>query len=257
MSPLRNLQQQFMSFLQARDGDIAGYIIGDGALDVPTRLEIYRNAYATRLKKSIETDHPVLGSYLGDELFDLMMGGYIGECPSRYASLREFGDSLPDYLGRTEPFSDTPILAEIALFERRLLFAFDAADAERAQPENLQSVVPEDWPAMLVQLHPSASIFKAHWNSVESWQALKENMAPPAAAQQLQHWLLWRGDDRLTQFRPLSQEGEAIFVALEAGATFAEVCESLLGIMSEDQISACAADNLLRLVQVGVVRKIH
>lgn len=257
MSPLRNLQQQFMNFLQAQDGDIAGCITGDDTLDAPTRLEIYRNAYATRLKKSIETDHPVLGSYLGDELFDLMVSGYITECPSQYVSLRDFGDNLPDYLGRTEPFSDNPILAEIARFERRLLFAFDAADAERARLEDLQSVAPEDWPVMRVQLHPSACIFEAHWNSVESWQALKEEQVPPAATQQLQHWLLWRGDDRLTQFQPLSQEGKAIFAALEAGATFAEVCETLLGIMSEDQISACAAAQLLRLLEAGIVSEIQ
>ena len=151
---------------------------------------------------------------------------------------------MPDYLGRSEPFSDNPIIAEIALFERQLLFAFDAADAERAQLEDLQSAAPEDWPAMRVQLHPSARIFKAQWNSVESWQALKADKAPPAAEQRLQHWLLWRGDDRLTQFQPLSIDGDIIFSVLVAGETFAEVCESLLETIAEDQVSSCAAGHL-------------
>ena len=256
MPPLRKLQRQFMSFLQSQDGAIGSCVLGDNRLDVPTRLEIYRNAYSTRLKKSIETDHPVLGSYLGDDLFELMAGAYITACPSAYPSLREFADSLPGYLENNEPFSDNPIIAEIALFERRLLFAFDAADAERAQPDDLQTLAPEDWPAMRVQFHPSACLFTAHWNSVESWQALKEDQAPPAAVEQLQHWLLWRGDDRLTQFQPLSVEGEIIFSALAADKTFAEVCESLLEGVAEEQVSACAAGQLVQWLEAGVVSKI-
>ena len=82
MSALRDLQLGFMSFLQAQDGDFSDLVIGDETLDTATRLEIYRNAYTTRLKKSIETDHPVLGVYLGDDLFDRLVSGYIALYPS-------------------------------------------------------------------------------------------------------------------------------------------------------------------------------
>ena len=168
MPELRDLQHRFMSFLQSQTGGVTAFVIGDETLDVATRLEIYRNAYASRLKKSIETDHPVLGSYLGDDLFERMASGYIAQCPSEVTSLRDYGNCLSDYLATTEPFSDTPILAEIARFERQLLFAFDAADAVCAGVEDLQSIAPEDWPGMRLEFHPSVCIFAAHWNSVES-----------------------------------------------------------------------------------------
>ena len=258
MPALHELQHSFMAFLRSRKGDVAQFVIGDETLDVATRLEIYRNAYSIRLKKSIETDHPVLGNYLGDELFERMAQGYISQCPSGFTSLRDFGNSLPDYLARTDPFSDNPILAEIALFERQLLFAFDAADAGRARLEDLQSMAPEDWPGMLVELHPSVYTFAARWNSVECWQAMKEGNAPPMAAQETMHnWVLWRGTDRLTQFRKLSEDGALMLAGLALEKTFSQVCEELLAMVAEDQISSVAAGHLLQWVEAGIVSRVH
>ena len=257
MPALSDLQHSFMNFLQSQTGDVASFIIGDETLDVATRLEIYRNAYSTRLKKSLETDHPVLGNYLGDDLFERMASGYIAQCPSGVTSLRDFGESLSHYLAATKPFSDNPILAEIARFERQLLFAFDAADASCADVEDLQSLAPEDWPGLRLELHPSVGTFAAHWNSVESWQALRAEQAPPPATGSAQrNWMLWRGADRLTQFRALSIEGEAVFFSLAQGGTFSEACEALLEKVPEDQVSGIAAGLLLQWLGAGVVSKL-
>jgi len=258
MPALHKLQHDFMAFLQSRSGDVAQFVIGDETLDTDTRLEIYRNAYSIRLTKSMETDHPVLGSYLGDELFERMAQGYISQCPSGFTSLRDFGNSLPDYLARTDPFSGNPILAEIALFERQLLFSFDAGDAGRTRLEDLQAMAPEDWPGMLVEFHPSVCTFAALWNSVECWQALKEGNTPPLATQEkMQNWLLWRGIDRLTQFQKLSAEGALMLNGLAQGKTFSGVCEKLLAIVAENQISSVAAGHLLQWVEAGIVSRVH
>jgi hypothetical protein len=258
MPALHELQHSFMAFLQSRTGDVAQFVIGDETLDTATRLEIYRNAYSIRLKKSIETDHPVLGNYLGDELFEGMARGYISQCPSGFTSLRDFGNSLPDYLARTDPFAENPILAEIALFERQLLFSFDAADASRTRLEDLQSMAPQDWPGMLVELHPSVYIFAARWNSIECWQALKEGNTPPLATQgKMQNWVLWRGIDRLTQFRKLSEDGALMLAGLAQKKTFSEVCEELLAMVTEDQISSVAAGHLLQWIEASIVSRVH
>jgi hypothetical protein len=171
-------------------------------------------------------------------------------------SLRDFGESLSAYLATTEPFSDNPILAEIARFERQLLFAFDAADANCAGVEDLQSIAAEDWPGMRLELHPSVCVFTAHWNSVESWQALTAEQPPPQAAENEQHWVLWRGADRLTQFRAFSSEGEAVFLSLAQGGTFSEACEELLEKVPEDQVSGIAAGLLLQWLEAGIVSKL-
>jgi hypothetical protein len=258
MPELRELQHRFMAFLQAQDDGVADFVTRDETLDAATRLEIYRNAYSIRLTKSIETDHPELGRYLGDDLFKHMASGYICKYPSAVSSLRDFGERLPDYLACTEPFSDNPILAEIALFERKLLFAFDAADASRARIEDLQAIPPQAWPGMRVAMHPSVCTFAVRWNSIESWQALKEGRPPPTAAQTAgQSWVLWRGVDRLTQFRKLSPEGEVMLAGLVQDRTFSEVCELLLELVAEEQVSSVAAGLLLHWVEAGIISAVQ
>jgi len=105
MPRLTDLQQQFSDYLLSRNDDIAACIVDDKRLSKQTRLEIYKNAYAIRLTKCIETDHPMLGKYLGDELFETMATGYIHNHPSQTTSLRNYCDNLPGYLRQTEPFS--------------------------------------------------------------------------------------------------------------------------------------------------------
>ena len=69
---LQEQQKQLMAYLRDQQNNISGYIASQGGINTNARLGIYRNAYQMRLRESIEVDHPVIGTYLGDELFDLM-----------------------------------------------------------------------------------------------------------------------------------------------------------------------------------------
>ncbi len=257
MPTLIDLQQQFSDYLLSRSEDISACIVDDERVGKQKRLEIYKNAYAIRLTKCIETDHPMLGKYLGDKLFETMAKGYIYNYPSHYTSLRYYCDDLPGYLDKTEPFTSTPILAEIAAFERTMLDAFDAADDKRATVEDLKSIEPDKWPAIKISFHPSVRVFTACWNSVESWQALKDDNIPPEAKKgSKQHWLIWRGTDLLTQFRSLTNEGHILFNCFESGDNYADVCETLLAHAPEDTISKLTLKYLFEWLNCGLVKNI-
>jgi len=257
MPRLSDLQQQFSDYLLSRNDDISACIVDDKRLSKQTRLEIYKNAYAIRLKKCIESDHPMLGKYLGDELFEIMANGYINNYPSHYTSLRKYCDNLPGYLCKTEPFSSAPILAEISTFERTMLNAFDAADDNRATIVELKSIELEKWPAIKINFHSSVCVFTAYWNSVESWQALKDENTPPGATKySQQHWLIWRGSDLLTQFSSLSNEGHIMFDCFESGGNYADVCETLLPHVPKEQISELTLKYLSEWLNSGLVTNI-
>ena len=134
---LREHQQQLMAYLLGQDSTIADHVVDQGGITTDVRLGIYRNAYRIRLRETIDVDHPVLGTYLGDELFDRMVDGYIDQHPSSFSSLRQFADRLPKFLSTNTPFSEHPQIAELARFERLLLTAFDAADASSVPPQHL------------------------------------------------------------------------------------------------------------------------
>ena len=190
-------------------------------------LAIYQNAYGARLREVLENDHPQLGNYLGDKLWQQLCTGYISAHPSNVRSLRDFGASLPSYMSVAEPFSSSPETTELAAFERRLLDCFDAADAPLATWQSLLATPPERWPNLCPQFHPSVHLHRTEWNSVEIWRALKAEQAPPELCPAHADWLLWRDRELVTRFRSLSRDEAQAFAHFHAGGDFASLCEAL------------------------------
>jgi len=216
-----------------------------GIIDVATRINIYTNAYRARFIETIETDHPILGSYLGDELFDQMVDGYIRTNPSHFTSLRQYADQLPKYLAANEPFSSHPVIAELARFERCLLSSFDAQDSETIKFETLTSLAPEKWPEVKCRFHPGLQIFRTEWNSVEIWRALKNQQQPePAQASHHLNWLTWRNADRLTQFRSIDLIELSMLQGFLKGHDFSQICENLTQYLLADEVPTRAVEIL-------------
>jgi hypothetical protein len=242
-----------MAHLLQGDSDISEHIAVQGKVSTQARLHIYRNAYQVRLKETLDTDHPVTGLYLGDELFELMVAAYREQHLSRHQSLRHYADALPEFLATQQPFCESPQIAELARFERLLLSAFDAREATRVSRENLQQLPLEAWPAMLPTFHPSVHLFESDWNVVSLWQALNSETVPPPAQQATQAWLLWRNGDLLTEFRHLNAVELCLFKQFLSGAGFAAACEALLELLPSAQVSGAAAATLLQWLDLGLI----
>jgi hypothetical protein len=240
MASLGKIQQEFMSLLQANDRTIEQQVIQQGQLSNVQRVDIYRSAYRIRLRGVIDDDHEMLGLYLGDELFERLVEGYIGAMPSQHPSLRFFANRLPDYLRSTPPFAEHPILAEIAGFERALLNAFDSADAEPLSELVLQQIPPVNWPYLSFEFHPSLSFYQCRWNGIESWQSLKNAEAPPTATlyEQSVMWAIWRGPGKLTQYKPVQPAERKMLTVMQDGLLFAQVCEVMQSEMPEAEIAS-------------------
>ena len=234
---LQEQQQHLMAYLRNEESQISEHIADQGGINVELRLGIYHNAYRMRLRESIEVDHPVLGIYLGDDLFDLMATEYIKYCPSQRTSLRHFADQLPGFLGRQAPFSEHGQITELARFERLLMTAFDAGEANRLATNKLSALPIQDWPNTTMRFHPSMQIFNTTWNVVEIWQAIREEREPPPPVESTNHWLVWRNSQRLTQFASLSAlENQLLKNALE-GKNLAELCDTLTTQMEESTVA--------------------
>jgi hypothetical protein len=198
----------------------------------------------------------MLGLYLGDELWDRMAKGYIDRHPSRFRSLRQFADALPQWLRVTPPFSEHPVIAGIADFERRLLDSFDAAETARASQDELGALPAAHWPALKLRFHPSVQIFRADTHCVEIWRALKAGETPPPAGNMAAEWLLWRGDDRLTQFRFLPGDESAFLRRFLEGDSFAGACEGLLREHAATEVPQLALSYLNSWLEHGLIREL-
>ena len=254
---LAQLQQTFIDYLITGDQQFTQYVADQGSVGVETRLHIYGNAYRQRLRETIDNDHAMLGIYLGDNLFEKMVEGYITQHPSNTHSLRYFADQLPAFLQMAAPFCEHPHIAELARFERRLLDVFDAPSADSVTLEQLHTRSPGSWPTMTLRFHPSVHVFECHWNSVEIWQALKQEQVPPdASCRTDSSWLLWRNQARLSEFVSLSDAQQAFLSAALEGKNFAEMCEVILQLADEQQASQLALQTLTQWIDAGVVAQL-
>ncbi|WP_428035740.1 DNA-binding domain-containing protein [Amphritea sp.] len=250
---LRLRQQQMMAALLTGDNTITGHIAGDHNLDAQQRLSIYQSGYRLRLREVIDNDHPVLGSYLGDELFEQMVEGYIEAVPSRYRSLRYYCDPLPEYLYQDAFFSQYPHISELARFERSLLSSFDAPDRETASPEELQQLAPQRWPGMQLRFHPSLQLFTSQYNTVEIWQAIKAEQTPPDPTRQPGCWGIWRNRERLTEFRSVAPLEQHLIDSFLQGESFATAAEITAANVGEATAAAELLSILVRWLELGWV----
>lgn len=248
------LQQQMMGYLADNKMDISNNIVEQGNISCQVRLNIYKNAYFQRLKEVIDNDHQMLGLYLGDDFFDQMAVGYVEKYPSSYTSLRNYADNLPLFLSKNTPFSEHLILSEIARFERLLLTAFDAADTERFTLTHLQAISHDEWPQLVFRFHPSVQFAHFKWNSVESWQALRSEQTPEPAKKENSTWLFWRNSERLTEFRSLSLEEFTLIDMILTGQDFSALCEYLLTLSKDEEVSTLALNYLATWIDQGLFR---
>lgn len=258
MSDLARLQQQFVAFLQGQQSDFPVLIGDQPPVATDIRLNIYQNAYRMRLRETIDNDHPMLGKYLGDEFYDILVANYIDTYPSKVKSLRYFCDAIPTLLAEQKPFAEHPILSPLAAFERALLTAFDAADAATIGINDLASLPGEQWPDITLSFHPSVSIFEEPINAVATWQHLKSDKNPPAPlAHELPlYWLIWRTPDRLTEFRNITAPEMVLLNHFVNGGNFADGCDALAEYLPVDEIPQFAVQYLQQWLTNGLVSQL-
>ncbi|MBB6522451.1 DNA-binding domain-containing protein [Pseudoteredinibacter isoporae] len=251
MADLQQRQAQMMAYLLHGDNQIAEHVTSNERIDGNQRLEIYSNGYRLRLQETLAVDHDVLASYMGDEAFASLCERFIEASPSRHKSLRHFADTLPEFLA--ERYGEYPQLAELAAFERALMFSFDAEDKAPLPADFLQRLAPEEWPACELSWHPSLHIFASAYNTVPIWQSLKQEQVPPAPVEQKSLWAIWRNAERLTQFRSLQGSEHSLLRALANGENLSHACEHLLDFMPEEEIPGFLQSSLQGYIASGML----
>ena len=79
---LATLQNAFQAGVLLGDPAISRSILDSRRLDRAARFKIYFDAYRFRLAEFLSNDYPVLRSFLGDELFGLLVEAYVEAMPS-------------------------------------------------------------------------------------------------------------------------------------------------------------------------------
>ena len=256
MNPLHQLQVSFKDCMLSNTLDMQGQIVSNHKASAEERVHVYVEGYRLRLLEVLQDNFNGLREFLGDEQFDVLGRTYIDAHPSTHPSVRWFSQHLPMFLRDTEPYSNHPILAEMAAFEWAQGRAFDAADAEPLGLQALATVPPESWAQVKFSLHPSLQRLELHWNAPKIWQAIDaEEDVPEPASDESVSWLLWR-QDLTTRWRSLGADETWMLDAASQGASFGELCEGLCQWHAPEAVAMQAASYLKLWLTDGLITAI-
>jgi hypothetical protein len=126
-----------LEWVDRDDSNVHAIVVSSAALPAEARVGIYADSYVARLAECMRTEFPILRALIGDQVFNLFVGGYLSARPSTSYSLYDLGSGFADYLEATRPQPrsglGTPeaLPASLARLERAM------AEADRADgPEN-------------------------------------------------------------------------------------------------------------------------
>ena len=212
----------------------------------PALLSLYRHAYVARLAAALADNYLVLQRAMGDTAFDALAQAYLHAHPSRHASIRWFGEQLPDFMAQRDDLVPHPALVDLARMDWALRSAFDAADAPALSPQDAARLPADVWPTLTRQLHPSVRRVAMRWNVEPAWQALRahepdggtddEPQLPEPVAHPHQ-LLVWR-QQLETRWRSLDEQEARLFDAAVRGVCFGELCELALEGVDDERAAA-------------------
>jgi hypothetical protein len=250
---LSTLQAAFQTFLLKGDADISDRIAGTPSASATERLQVYGNAYRQRLTEALAQDYPKLRNFIGEDRFAAMAHAYIDSFPSTHPSLRWFGRHLAKFL-RTVPWSDQPVLSELADFEWTMGQSFDAADTPTLTVDAMSAIPPQDWAGLQLGFQSALRTLRLQWNISALWKALDEAQPHPAteASSSATDWLIWRRDLKIYWRALQADEAEALESA-RSGASFGVLCELLCARVGETEAPMRAASLLRQWLTDGLV----
>ena len=247
-------QDDFQRGILAGDDKVLGEILDSPQEKRETLFGVYRYAYGSRLVDALRNDHELLHAYLGDEMFDEMGHAYVKVKPSHHPNLRWFSQGLPEFLKSTAPYSEHPVLCDLAALEKALNDAFDAAEGRIVELTDMAGFAPEAWSGLRFRPHPSACRLELATNAAAIWLALKNDEAPPEATalEQPAHLLIWR-QDVTPMFRELSTEEAMMWDEATTGIPFGVLCAMLATYDDPDTAAARGAGFLHGWVTGGLL----
>lgn len=220
------------------------------------RLAIYRHAYRARLAAALADNHGVLVQAMGDEAFACLAEAYLAAQPSRTPSIRWFGEALADFMAAHDELVPHPAFVDLARMEWALRAAFDAADAPLLSAQALARLAPDDWPGLVLRLHPSARLVPLGWAIGPAWKALQSGQEGELPEPQpLAHLLVvWRVQHE-TRWRSAADALEAMLLhAVAQGECFAGLCERAAEAVGGDAAAAHVVGLLQQWLAEGLLR---
>ncbi|MEO8849751.1 MAG: DNA-binding domain-containing protein [Casimicrobiaceae bacterium] len=212
-------------------------------------VAVHRNNYRSQLISCLRETFEKTRAWLGEEAFTAAAISHSIATPPSAWTLGAYGDGFDRTLDALYPRD--PEVAELAWLDWALSRAFEGTDATPMASDALALV---DWDNASLILTPTLRIARVSTNAAAIWSALAGGTMPPAADLLLEpiHLIVWR-QEFTPNFRSIDSTEHDALVQMQHGATFGELCATLVEVCADDAGIATASALLGQWLRDAVV----
>lgn len=214
------------------------------------RLEIYGNAYYSRLLECLRESFPTVVHAVGREAFDGFAFGYLQDYPSQSYTLSHLATHLIEYLKKTRPDSGShqeeasfpDFLIDLVTLEWTIEQVFDGPGVEEMpllSPGDLQAISPDAWPEAVLEIARCVRLLAFRYPVNDYFTAVRENRQPEAPLPAPSFLALTRRKYVVRRFELCSVQYE-LLLALSEGQTVGRAITRAAGRseVDDDQLAA-------------------
>jgi hypothetical protein len=255
-SGLRGLQKWMSAVItDPRGADRAMQEAAPATISIakPARMNVYAEAYFSRLVETLGEDFRALRACLGRDSFMKCVAEYLKVFPPTRFNISEAGRDLPGFLRTQAPWREAVWPGELAGLEWEILRSFYADEAKPIDPSSLETLSPEAWSRARLELHPAASLLQATYPVDQIWRERSLGWQPDQAS--LFFLLVRREASGQVRVERLERATFEILCRMRDGATLLEICEGGDSEMLTRQFSRCVGWGLVTRVSAFAVHQ--
>lgn len=227
--------------------DVEAVIQRSRRLTAAQRLEVYANAYYSRLLECMRESFPALTAAVGAPVFDEFAFGYLQAHPSSSYTLNRLADHFVEYLRATRPesASDEPETSEasdarsssadwpdfvidLARLERTFEEVFDGPGLENERPltaDDLRGLSPDAWAETRLIAAPCLRLLELKFPVNAYYSAWRRGQSPGIPAPRPSHLAVSRREYVVRRYELTAPE-HRLLSELAAGETVGAAIES-------------------------------
>ncbi len=134
-------------------------------------IEVYRNNYRGNLHDMLAGAYPVIEQLVGKDFFKQMTRKFIGQHFSCSGNLHQYGSQMASFIESYELAKGLAYLPDVALLEWACHCAYFAEDAAALDITKLAQVPPEQYPELILHVHPACWVGTSNYPIVAIWHA--------------------------------------------------------------------------------------
>lgn len=186
------------------------------------RLDIYAEAYFTRIHEALSIDFSITKTLLEDESFMRLVAKYLKIYPSKEFNLNNISRHFPAFI---KTYTDNTFFHDLAYLERLAVLSFYTEEADDFPLAHLAGLKEEEWGKIIFNISPSVFLISSHWPLSELWAMKSEDLEREIELEENKderYFLLYRENQEI-KLLCISSEQYNVLSLIKEGASLDDV----------------------------------